>query len=242
MVDAKDKFFNSIKAIENAIRDYCDGDGVISLENKAILDFYLGNKPPFYNNESDNKNNITKEDLDNSNDEEISANSVNILENRNEDYDAKFSDEELSLNSDSTISSSVVVNSLKEDDKETITMSDVGTSLYSNYAYQMSTGKSDNDKENGTLINPNDIAMAAIAALTGKIIYDKQQETDDENVSDSVENTSFNNNYVDENTSEINSVEFKKDLFDEMDGDNQFMNENVPFASGIPALSFPNII
>ena len=32
--DATMKFINGIKAIESAIYDYCDGDGVISSENK----------------------------------------------------------------------------------------------------------------------------------------------------------------------------------------------------------------
>ena len=98
----------------------------------------------------------------------------------------------------------------------------IGTSLYST----TSLNKEKND-ENSNVINYNDVSMAAIVALNGKIIYDKQQETDDESIDDSVntDNSVNNSNLNNEERIsdglilETNSVDFKNDLLDGMIGD-----------------------
>ena len=184
--DATMKFINGIKAIESAIYDYCDGDGVISSENKSILDFYLGQSQLTFNN-------------------------------KNSDVEKKIGATDITIGN-------AVGTGLNEEDSDEISMLDdnIGTSLYST----TSLNKEKND-ENSNVINYNDVSMAAIVALNGKIIYDKQQETDDESIDDSVNTDNSVNNSNLNNEERIsdgfilgtNSVDFKNDLLDGMIGD-----------------------
>lgn len=182
--DATIKFINSIKAIENAIYDYCDGDGAISSENKATLDFYLGqSKSLSYDNDSDKKTII---------------NQVVTVDN----------------NSEST--------KLSDNDEISMLGDDISGSLYS----ATSLNKENDDSKNNTS-NSNDVSMAAIVALNGKIIYDRQQETDDVNAENRVSNGNSVNNSNLSNEESVNdglilgtnSVEFKNNLLDAMIGD-----------------------
>ena len=182
--DATIKFINSIKAIENAIYDYCDGDGAISSENKATLDFYLGqSKSLSYDNDSDKKTIVDQ---------------VVTVDN----------------NSEST--------KLSDNDEISMLGDDISGSLYS----ATSLNKENDDSKNNTS-NSNDVSMAAIVALNGKIIYDRQQETDDVNAENRVSNGNIVNNSNLSNEESVNdgfilgidSVEFKNDLLDGMIGD-----------------------
>lgn len=193
--DATIKFINSIKAIENAVYDYCDGDGIISSENKAILDFYLGQSKSLSNdNDSDNK---------------IIVDQVVSIGNSGEAVELS-DDEEISMLGDG-----------------------IGASLYST----TSLNKEKKD-ENKNMLNYNNISLAAIAALTGKIIYDKQQEVDDDddgtNDNDDSQDIYYtvnnvelvkltNEKHVNDDakisTNSVDSVEFKNDILDGVIGD-----------------------
>ena len=182
IIDATVLFLNNIKAIENAIHDYCDGDGTISSENKVILDYYLGNSKNLFSDDNSDKRNIVDQV---------------VVKNNNVEDLGLSDDEEISMLGDN-----------------------ISSSLYST----TSLDKEKDDKNN--VLNYNDISMAAIAALNGKIIYDKQQEVDDnvntvEFVEDNTSVENFNNNehFNDGLVLGIESVEFKNDLLDGVIGD-----------------------
>lgn len=236
--DARTKFLNSIKSIENAITDYCDGDGVISEENKATLDFYLGQNNPSPNPNSSPKGgtgggNGSNSESDSDEDENLEVESSEISQNSNEGYDAQITNEEIVMGQVDGITGSTseaVIPLLDGDGTREIDSSDVassgmGTSLYSvssnfdnSAVLPTASVNENNDKDNNEIFAASSASAAAMVALSGKIMYDKKHEDSDTEVADESDcNLSIQEEHVSDGMIlGTNSVDFKNDLLDQM--------------------------
>ncbi len=236
----RSNFFNSVTSIENAIVDYCDGDGVVSEENSTVLNFYLSknnpsptpspNSGPNSGPSLDSNNSFNEDGLE---DElkELGVDSSEIYESLGEDYyDIDVSDEEIVMSQVDDIADKmgdVIIpflgNEVVGEISSGIDFNGIETSLSSasndlgfgnSAVLPMTLVSESNDNDNSELLKASSISAAAMAALSGKIMYDKRKEnsTNADVVEDVLnQDEDFNNNSI----SGTNFVELKKALLND---------------------------
>ena len=244
IVSAKSDVLSEMGRTVSAIVDYCNGDG-FSEESQKRLDDLLSNAPSSPKGggspgdggggggagngeytldqemvadqealEGIAGNAIPLEDMTTTNDEEIVLGQVDGQTggNGNSEVFVPFSgsDETLETGADGTINDS----------------SELGTSLFGNSSFSVPSVLSSNGKVDGIkgagVLGAAGIAAAAAAAIGGKVFYDKKHADDEEeNIDEDIlsmneeSGSDVNGGFM----SGLNSVDFKSELLNEMDGD-----------------------
>ena len=162
------------------------------------------------------QNNVPLENATTNNDEEIVLGQV---EGGNGKYDSgavvPFT------NSDETLDVGDGADGVVEDSSE------FGTSLFGSSSFSVPSMLSSNGKVDGIkgagVLGAAGVAAAAAAAIGGKVFYDKKHsdDEDDEMIDNDVAklNEESGSDVTSEFMSGLNSVEFKSELLNEMDGD-----------------------